>query len=66
MKLPRKIRLFRSLKVVPLAIIFGFLFSNFTGIFFSRALAPEVSAAEPALGQSPLTFHHREIQTSID
>ena len=53
MKLPRKLPLFRSLKVVPLAIIFGFLFTNFTGIGFNRALAPEVSAAEPAIRPIP-------------
>ena len=53
MKLPRKLRLVRSLKVVPLAIIFGFLFTNFTGLFFNRALAPEVSAAESAVSPIP-------------
>jgi soluble lytic murein transglycosylase-like protein len=46
MKLPRKLPLFRSLKFAPLAIISLFLFSNFTGILFSRVMAPEVSAAE--------------------
>jgi len=45
MKLPRKLPLFRSLKFAPLAIISLFLFSNITGLFFSRVLAPEVSAA---------------------
>src|SRR4029453_2791575 len=53
MKLPRKLPLFRSLRFAPLAIISLFLFSNFTGIFFSRVLAPEVSAAEPALRPIP-------------
>jgi soluble lytic murein transglycosylase-like protein len=52
MKLPRKLPLFRSLKVVPLAIIRGFLFTNFTGLFFNRALAPSVSAA-PAITPIP-------------
>jgi soluble lytic murein transglycosylase-like protein len=44
MKLPRKLPLVRSLKFAPLAIISLFLFSNFTGVLFSRVLAPEVSA----------------------
>jgi soluble lytic murein transglycosylase-like protein len=47
MKFPRKLPLFRSLKFAPLAIISLFLFTNFTGILFSRVLAPEVVAAEP-------------------
>jgi len=44
MKLPRKFPLFRSLKYAPLAILSLFLFSNVTGILFSRVLAPEVVA----------------------
>jgi soluble lytic murein transglycosylase-like protein len=47
MKLPRKFPLFRSLKFAPLAIISFFLFTNFTGLFFSRVMAPEAVAAEP-------------------
>ena len=47
MKLARKLPLFGSLKFAPLAIISLFLFTNFTGILFSRVLAPEVVAAEP-------------------
>src|SRR6185369_1967691 len=47
MKLPRKLPLFRSLRFAPLAILSLFLFSNFTGIFFSSVLAPEVSASAP-------------------
>ena len=53
MKLPRKLPLFRSLRFAPLAIISLFLFSNFTGIFFSRVLAPEVSAAAPVPNAIP-------------
>lgn len=47
MKLALKLPLFRSLKVVFLAIISAFLFTNFTGVLFNRVLAPEVAAAEP-------------------
>ena len=46
MKLALKLPLFRSLKVVFLAIISAFLFTNFTGVLFNRVLAPEVAAAE--------------------
>ena len=45
MKLSRKLPLFRSLKLAPLAIISVFLFTNLTGVLFSRVLAPEVNAA---------------------
>jgi soluble lytic murein transglycosylase-like protein len=44
MKFPRKLPHFRSLKFAPFAIISFFLFTNLTGILFSRALAPEVVA----------------------
>jgi soluble lytic murein transglycosylase-like protein len=64
MKLPRKLPLFRSLKFAPLAIISLFLFTNFTGIFFSRALAPEVvAAAEPVSVLRPIPA---DIPTSGD
>jgi soluble lytic murein transglycosylase-like protein len=55
MKLALKLPLFRSLKVVFLAIISAFLFTNFTGVLFNRVLAPEVAAAErvPALRPIP-------------
>lgn len=48
MKLPRKLPRFRSLKYAPLAILSFFLLSNFTGVLFSRVLAPEV-VAQPVL-----------------
>ncbi len=44
MKLSQKLPLFRSLKYAPLAIISLFVFSNLTGVLFSRVLAPEVVA----------------------
>jgi soluble lytic murein transglycosylase-like protein len=40
----RTIRLFRTVKLGPLTIVAFFLFMNFTGLFFSRALAPVVVA----------------------
>jgi soluble lytic murein transglycosylase-like protein len=48
MKLTRKLPLFRSLKYAPLAIISLFVFSNLTGVLFSRVLAPEVVAQPKA------------------
>jgi soluble lytic murein transglycosylase-like protein len=48
MKIPRKIPRFRSFKLAPLAIISVFLFTNLTGIFFSRAFAPVVKASSVA------------------
>src|SRR6185503_10581931 len=45
MKFPRKLPLFRSLKFAPFALISLFLFSNLTGLLFSRVLAPVVSAS---------------------
>jgi soluble lytic murein transglycosylase-like protein len=43
----RSIRLFRSVKFAPLALIAFFLFINFTGLFFNRAMAPVVVANQP-------------------
>jgi len=40
MKLPRNIPVFRSVKFAPFALIALFLFTNLTGVLFSRALAP--------------------------
>lgn len=40
MKLPRNVPVFRSIKFAPFAIIALFLFTNLTGVLFSRALAP--------------------------
>ena len=49
MKFPRSIPLFRSIKFAPLALISLFLFSNLTGLLFSRVMAPDVIAStEPA------------------
>jgi len=47
MKFPRKVSHFRSLKFAPFAILFFFIFTNVTGILFSRVMAP-VAAASPA------------------
>jgi soluble lytic murein transglycosylase-like protein len=44
MKLPRKFPLSRSLKYAPFAILSLFLFTNLTGVLFSRVLAPEAVA----------------------
>jgi soluble lytic murein transglycosylase-like protein len=45
MKFPRRLPHFRSLKFAPFALISLFLFSNLTGLLFSRALAPVVVAS---------------------
>ena len=45
MKFPRRLPHFRSIKFAPFALISLFLFSNLTGILFSRALAPDVIAS---------------------
>ena len=44
--LPLRLRRVRSLKIVFFALIALFAFTNFTGAFFLRALAPVVSANE--------------------
>ena len=45
MKFPRRLPHFRSLKFAPFAIFSLFLFTNVTGVLFSRALAPSASAS---------------------
>jgi soluble lytic murein transglycosylase-like protein len=45
MKFPRRLPHFRSLKFAPFAIFSFFLFTNLTGVLFSRALAPSVAAS---------------------
>jgi soluble lytic murein transglycosylase-like protein len=45
MKFPRRSPHFRSLKFAPFAVLFFFLFTNVTGILFSRALAPVAIAS---------------------
>jgi soluble lytic murein transglycosylase-like protein len=47
MKLPRRTPVFRSIKFAPFALIAFFLFTNITGILFSRALAPIAKASSP-------------------
>ena len=60
MKFPRRLPHFRSLKFAPFALISLFLFSNLTGILFSRVMAPDVVA-------SPEAFHiPTDIPTSGD
>jgi hypothetical protein len=44
MKFPRTMPHLRTIKFAPLAIVSFFLFTNLTGVFFSRAFAPEASA----------------------
>ena len=46
MKFPRRLSLFRSLKFAPFALFSLFLFSNLTGVLFSRVMAPEATATE--------------------
>jgi soluble lytic murein transglycosylase-like protein len=46
MKFPRRLPHYRSLKFAPFAIIALFLFTNLTGVLFSRALAPAAAASE--------------------
>ena len=46
MKFPRRLSLFRSIKFAPFALISLFLFSNLTGILFSRVMAPQATATE--------------------
>jgi len=44
MKFPRRLPHYRSLKFAPFALISLFLFSNLTGLLFSRVMAPDVIA----------------------
>lgn len=53
MKLPRKLPLLRSLLIAPVAIFSFFLFTNVTGILFSRVMAPVAVASSPALPAIP-------------
>jgi soluble lytic murein transglycosylase-like protein len=46
MKFPRRLPHFRSLKFAPFALISLFLFSNLTGLLFSRVMAPVVVASQ--------------------
>jgi soluble lytic murein transglycosylase-like protein len=48
MKFPRRLPHFRSLKFAPFALISLFLFSNLTGLLFSRVMAPvAIASADP-------------------
>jgi soluble lytic murein transglycosylase-like protein len=53
MKLPRKLPLLRSFKVASFAILSFFLFTNVTGILFSRVMAPVAVASPNALPPIP-------------
>lgn len=70
MKLPRKLPRFRSLKFAPLAILSFFLFSNVTGILFSRVMAPVAvassnSTALPAIPADMPTSGNPELDQII-
>jgi soluble lytic murein transglycosylase-like protein len=45
MKFPRKLPRFRTLKIAPVVIFSLFIFSNVTGIMFSRVMAPVAVAS---------------------
>lgn len=60
MKFPRRLPHFRSLKFAPVAIFSVFLFTNFTGVLFSRVLAPAAVAAS----QQPAFVIPADIPTS--
>ncbi|HEX5965592.1 MAG TPA: lytic transglycosylase domain-containing protein [Pyrinomonadaceae bacterium] len=51
MKLARKLPLFRTVRYPLVALVSFFLFTNLTGILFSRVLAPEVVAHPTVLKQ---------------
>ncbi|HKP36784.1 MAG TPA: lytic transglycosylase domain-containing protein [Pyrinomonadaceae bacterium] len=53
MKFPRRLSLFRSIKFAPFALISLFLFSNLTGVLFSRVMAPAAAATEHTGFQIP-------------
>lgn len=53
MKFPRRLPHFRSLKFAPFAIISVFLFSNLTGLLFSRVMAPAAVASPRVKFQIP-------------
>ena len=48
MKFPRRLPHFRSIKFAPFALISLFLFSNLTGLLFSRVMAPDAAASTKA------------------
>ncbi|HZI62541.1 MAG TPA: lytic transglycosylase domain-containing protein [Pyrinomonadaceae bacterium] len=50
MKLPQKFPLFRTVKYPTFALVSLFIFTNVTGVLFSRVLAPE-AVAHPAMKQ---------------
>jgi soluble lytic murein transglycosylase-like protein len=62
MKFPRRLPLLRSMKFAPVALISLFLFSNLTGVLFSRVMAPEATATE----RTPIFRIPADIPTSGD
>ncbi|CAN5832147.1 hypothetical protein BH18ACI4_BH18ACI4_07300 [soil metagenome] len=56
MDLTRTIPHLRSAKFAPFALMAGFLFSNFTGMFFSPVFAPSAIATTLAEGAIPQDF----------
>lgn len=67
MKFPRKLPHVRYLKFAPFAIVSLFLFTNLSGVLFSRVLAPEV-AARPAGFEIPAdipTSGNRQIDLMV-
>src|SRR5215208_1170 len=53
MKFPRRLPHFRSFKFAPFALISLFLFSNVTGLLFSRVMAPDVVASPDSRSRIP-------------
>jgi soluble lytic murein transglycosylase-like protein len=53
MKFPRKMPHFRSLKFAPFAILSFFIFTNVTGILFSRVMAPVAVANSAVVAPIP-------------
>lgn len=53
MKFPRRLPLVRSLKFAPVALISLFLFSNVTGVLFSRVMAPAAAAERSTVFRIP-------------
>ena len=69
MKFPRKFGLLRSWKFAPLALLSFFLFTNVTGILFSRVMAPVAVAsaakAEVAIPLDIPTSGNKELDRVI-
>jgi soluble lytic murein transglycosylase-like protein len=67
MKFPRKLPHFRSLKFAPFALLSFFLFTNLTGILFSRVMAPiaVANSAEPAIPLDIPTSGNKDLDQLI-